>query len=34
LGKRTFYFAQELVSVSRACTHRSLASRNYLLLSL
>jgi hypothetical protein len=31
--KRFFYFAQVLVSVPRACTRLSLASRNYLLPS-
>src|SRR5436305_427700 len=33
LVKNSFYFAQELVSLSRACTLRSLASRNFLLPS-
>ena len=34
LVKNSFYFAQELVSLSRACTLPSLASRNCLLPSV
>src|SRR6266487_4573586 len=30
----SFYFAQELVSLSRPCIHGSLATRNYLLPSI